>query len=256
MDQHFGIRLALENTAIRLEFPAERPVIVNLAIEGHGNLAIKAQHRLRAGWREINDGQAAMTKTDAVFRINPFAKPIGSARPHEITRAPQNCRIDAYAISNSENSVDATHNEIPNRWPIENIPLLAAENLPRTSAKTSFLYQQSRDFTKRRLPMQPNASPNYCCIDLAHIDLANLICANKQIYEKYMNCCGIFRSRRFSAVQAKPSTFLCGFCPACHLFPQSSSLMPEAELRRGQIERAHCAPEQFSWVRAVRESAC
>src|SRR5689334_14568310 len=93
----------------RAEFVAQLAIVVDFAVEGENEAAVGREHRLVAGGRRIDDGEAAMAQACRVSRIvdyirNPDALIVATAmldaREH---RTNQRLRLKAYESS------DTTH---------------------------------------------------------------------------------------------------------------------------------------------------
>ena len=101
--------LLRKRAALGFEIPAQRLVIVDLAVERHDDPAVGAAHRLGAGFGEVDDGKPAMAEADpAIVRI-PFAETVGTTRGHEIAGAPQRFLVDASRRAVCVDPVDAAH---------------------------------------------------------------------------------------------------------------------------------------------------
>src|SRR5450756_2075611 len=67
-----------------LQFAPNVEVIIDLPVEGNGETPALAPHRLRAGFREIEDRQTAVTESYAGSRVGPDAAGIGAPVPEGV----------------------------------------------------------------------------------------------------------------------------------------------------------------------------
>src|SRR4051794_13778429 len=82
MKEHFGVARGFENVSFGFKRGAQFAIVVNLAVENNGELALRPEHWLRAAWRKVNDGKSPMAETDAPFRIKPIPRAVWTARGH------------------------------------------------------------------------------------------------------------------------------------------------------------------------------
>jgi hypothetical protein len=110
VQQNLRISLSAKPTSLCFEQRTQLPVVVNFPIKGDDELAVGAHHRLRAPFREVNDGQPAMPEAYALILRIPLTKAIWSARGHMITNAPQLGAISQVgSVVIGVNTRDATH---------------------------------------------------------------------------------------------------------------------------------------------------
>ena len=87
-----------EYATSHLEVGAQLRKIVDLTVERDDDLPVGAEHRLRAGLRQIDDRQAAVTESDPSVFVRPFAIAVGTARSHRVPRPAQFAEIDRRAF--------------------------------------------------------------------------------------------------------------------------------------------------------------
>src|ERR1700687_5046326 len=76
LDHDFGIGMAPEPVAERLKLGPELARIIDLAVIGDDVAPAGGTHRLRAGRRQIDDGETGKSKRDAGLGVNEDA-PVG-----------------------------------------------------------------------------------------------------------------------------------------------------------------------------------
>jgi hypothetical protein len=64
---------------LRFELAAQFAVVVDLAVEGDDELVAGAMHGLRAAFRQVDDGQAAVAQVDSSIIGEPFAVAVRAA---------------------------------------------------------------------------------------------------------------------------------------------------------------------------------
>src|SRR5262249_50718698 len=86
--------------------------------------------RLRAPFGEVDDRQPAMSEAHAlIFRV-PLAKPVGAARGHMISNAPQFGAIDRVgSVMIGVDTCDAAH-----QWRFQPTPIPFVRNIDEVSA--------------------------------------------------------------------------------------------------------------------------
>src|SRR5712691_6411707 len=118
VEQHLGVRLRAKRTSLCLELAPQRAVVINLAVESHDELPVRALHRLGAALGKVDDGQAPMTEAHAVVRGMPFSEAIGPPRGHMVANANELRMVDAACRRTiGVNSCDAAHLDLSVRRP-------------------------------------------------------------------------------------------------------------------------------------------
>ena len=86
-EQDLGVRCSSESTAVRLQRAAELSAVVDLAVVGNGEPPVGAQHRLVAGGREVQDGEAGVTEPDSDLQVQPRPLLVGTAMLQPLVHA-------------------------------------------------------------------------------------------------------------------------------------------------------------------------
>ena len=94
LQHHLGVGVGTEATALGFELGLELAVIVDLAVEGDGERAVGAVHRLRAALGKIDDGEPPVGEADPAVGRQPVAAAVGAARRHAGVHAPELGAID------------------------------------------------------------------------------------------------------------------------------------------------------------------
>ena len=80
LEQHLGVAVGEEPVAVLAQLAAQLLVVVDAAVPRNGQPEVGVDHRLRAGFGQIDDFQATMTKRDPALR--PHACGVGTPRLH------------------------------------------------------------------------------------------------------------------------------------------------------------------------------
>ena len=78
-EHHLGVGRAAEADAGQVRAASDVRRIVDLAVVGDDPAAVMRDHRLRAGRRQIDDGEAAMCEGRADVRFAPHARTVRTA---------------------------------------------------------------------------------------------------------------------------------------------------------------------------------
>ena len=89
MQENFSVAIRLEPVAFRFEFLPKLAIVVDLAVEGDVETAVRARHRLGAAIGEIDDGQPPMRQADAAIARHPQPGAVRAAGQHRIADAKQ-----------------------------------------------------------------------------------------------------------------------------------------------------------------------
>ena len=92
--KHLGIRGGVEILAGCPELVAQLAIVVDLAVEDDGQIALAALHRLIGAIADVDDRQPAVSEADAAVFAEPVAGGIGSAQAHRFTGAKQLVFVD------------------------------------------------------------------------------------------------------------------------------------------------------------------
>src|SRR5207302_2889059 len=103
----FCIASRLITVPLAFERPAQRGMVVDLAVEGDPHGAIFIAHRLLARARHVDNRQAAMREPDRAGNMQ--ASPVGAAMAHHVAHADQAIGLSALARIELENSSNGTH---------------------------------------------------------------------------------------------------------------------------------------------------
>ena len=91
VQQRFGVAVTAEPHPELFQFPTQFRVVVDLAIENDDIASGFIAHRLRAGFRKIDDGQARVTERDLAIRRGPSARRVRPARAQPLQRNGKIC---------------------------------------------------------------------------------------------------------------------------------------------------------------------
>src|SRR5262245_16996802 len=111
MKQYLGVGSRSEDMTARDEFLAKLPVVVNLAIEGDHEAAVRCRHRLRT-LHEVDDGETAVT--EEVRSLRPVGAAIGTAMCQRAEQPKEDVRaLDA--VPERKLPEDAAHQSVAAR---------------------------------------------------------------------------------------------------------------------------------------------
>ena len=79
------------------ELPAQRQVVVDLAVEDDLDGAVLVGHRLVGGRREVDDRQPAEAEADVALRRQPEALAVRPAVHHRVAHPGEDVRVDGRA---------------------------------------------------------------------------------------------------------------------------------------------------------------
>jgi len=108
VEQHLGIAVGPELTAVGLQSIPELAIVVNLAVEHDLERAVGAAHRLLSGL-QIDDGEPPVRQTDA--RIRPYTRIIRTSMHECVVHGREHISIDGMMPVGEENASDATHGQ-------------------------------------------------------------------------------------------------------------------------------------------------
>ena len=95
LQQHLGVGVGAEAVALGLELRLQLAVIVDLAVEGDGERAVGAVHRLRAALGQIDDREPPVGEADPPVGREPVAAAVGPARRHAGVHARELTPVDS-----------------------------------------------------------------------------------------------------------------------------------------------------------------
>ena len=107
LQQHLGVRFALEDAPLGLKLRPQFAIVIDLAVEGDAEPAVAGLHGLRAALGKIDDGEPAMAEARPMIVGKPQAAAVGPTRRHTLGHAQQFTAIDRRR--NVEIGVDACY---------------------------------------------------------------------------------------------------------------------------------------------------
>nr|WP_254127036.1 hypothetical protein [Aquihabitans sp. G128] len=105
LEQHLGVAVGEEPVALVGQLAAQLRVVVDAAVEGHGQAELGVVHRLLAGGREVDDGQPAVAQRHLPLR--PTAPGVGATGHHRVGHGRHRSHVGL--VSGRELSGKATH---------------------------------------------------------------------------------------------------------------------------------------------------
>jgi hypothetical protein len=107
MEDDLGVAVRAEARPLALQLRPQLAVVVDLAVEGDGQLA--QVHRLGAGLAQVDDRQAAVGQPRAPVGRHPGGRAVGAAQGHLVARAVERIGVDPLAATIVENGGDPAH---------------------------------------------------------------------------------------------------------------------------------------------------
>ena len=112
VDDHLGVGVVgAEAVPLLDELPAQREVVVDLAVEDDLDRSVLVRHRLVGCRRQVDDRQAAEGEPDVALRRQPQAVAVRPAVHHRVPHAGEDVRVDGLRGRGREPADDSAHFE-------------------------------------------------------------------------------------------------------------------------------------------------